>query len=772
MTSNLELFPTQRKKKNDNDALEWVGGRFVLPFDIEGMHPVAVAWIELPQRQVVYLDVRSPQDIDGWFAQALRAAMKRPAVGRPRRPARVRVADAALAGELRAEQDGIEVVVAPTPELDGFFDGLVASMATVPHFVTDGKLPPRLIGELFRAAALLYRLAPWKFVDDVIRVDVPQLGIDGACLVMLGRKAKDPGFLLFPSVDGFEAFLDLADTLALGEEPEGIGTPLLSLTFDRKAEVPEAVLRAIGEHGWPVPGDGAYPNAEFRDANGTSHAVAEHEARLLAACASALAAFCAMNRDVFSGDGKESVSESFTGDDGVTVRLTYPFEDFDDGWPLEPVRKAPLPGRNDPCHCGSGKKYKKCHLDADRKGEAGPDAVHALDRRLLDEMLDLAVKRFGKGWLPRDLRQLPHDALLLMLSWAAYTLPVDGRPLADHFVDTARNLSGEERDWLAAQRRAWLGIWEVLSVTPGKEVVVRDLLTGEQRTVREREASRTLRARDALLARVVDHEGVSLFCGMYARSLPPRDAAAVLHEIRAKLRAKGDVAANRLRAQTLGRFMITRWAQAVEDLDDRLSRPPILSNMDGEALAFVIDRFSFDRANRSAVEEHLAAIEGAEPPQTQNDETIVVLLQPGGDTVVARLFISNGTLRVETNSEQRATVVRRRVEEACGALIRHRSREQKDPARLMAEQPRPAAARSERTEEERRVIREFKEQHYWKWLDQPIPILHGKTPRQAARSRAGRAELDLLLRDIEHHEAMLSEGERFDVVTLRKELGL
>ena len=27
----------------------------------------------------------------------------------------------------------------------------------------------------------------------------------------------------------------------------------------------------------------------------------------------------------------------------------------------EPLRKAPEPGRNDPCPCGSGKKYKKCH---------------------------------------------------------------------------------------------------------------------------------------------------------------------------------------------------------------------------------------------------------------------------------------------------------------------------------------------------------------------------------------------------------------------------
>lgn len=28
---------------------------------------------------------------------------------------------------------------------------------------------------------------------------------------------------------------------------------------------------------------------------------------------------------------------------------------------LEPVRKPPAPGRNDPCPCGSGLKYKRCH---------------------------------------------------------------------------------------------------------------------------------------------------------------------------------------------------------------------------------------------------------------------------------------------------------------------------------------------------------------------------------------------------------------------------
>ena len=33
--------------------------------------------------------------------------------------------------------------------------------------------------------------------------------------------------------------------------------------------------------------------------------------------------------------------------------------------PVAPARKHDRPGRNDPCWCGSGKKYKRCHLDAD-----------------------------------------------------------------------------------------------------------------------------------------------------------------------------------------------------------------------------------------------------------------------------------------------------------------------------------------------------------------------------------------------------------------------
>lgn len=48
------------------------------------------------------------------------------------------------------------------------------------------------------------------------------------------------------------------------------------------------------------------------------------------------------------------------------ARLWVPFEEPAPA--AAPARRAGRPGRNAPCHCGSGKKYKNCHLPADELG--------------------------------------------------------------------------------------------------------------------------------------------------------------------------------------------------------------------------------------------------------------------------------------------------------------------------------------------------------------------------------------------------------------------
>jgi hypothetical protein len=63
-------------------------------------------------------------------------------------------------------------------------------------------------------------------------------------------------------------------------------------------------------------------------------------------------------------------------------------------------------------------------------------------------------------------------------------------------------------------------------------------------------------------------------------------------------------------------------------------------------------------------------------------------------------------------------------------------------------------------------------QHYGDWPDQPVPALGGKTPREASRTKRGRAHVDLLLRKFEHSEGRLPAGERCDISRLRALLGL
>jgi uncharacterized protein len=62
------------------------------------------------------------------------------------------------------------------------------------------------------------------------------------------------------------------------------------------------------------------------------------------------------------GDGPATVSAKRMQAFGDAIWAVYNMREMwrSLGPRIETVRKAAEPGRNDPCTCGSGKKYKKC----------------------------------------------------------------------------------------------------------------------------------------------------------------------------------------------------------------------------------------------------------------------------------------------------------------------------------------------------------------------------------------------------------------------------
>jgi hypothetical protein len=326
-----------------------------------------------------------------------------------------------------------------------------------------------------------------------------------------------------------------------------------------------------------------------------------------------------------------------------------------------------------------------------------------------------------------------------------------------------------------------MGIWEVLAVEPGRSVKVRDLLSGEERTVHEVSGSRILKVRDTLLGRVVDHDGIPVFVGIHPRPIMPSDADEVLRAARRRLRTKSTVTVDKLRDEPFGRYLIKRWERAVAEMDARASVLPQLHNTDGDPFLMTVDHLRFDRARRAELERALATLEGVDPPEEGDVGRSFTFLRPGNpmhkdweNTIIGRAVVSEGDLQLETNSVRRADELRRRVEQHLGPLVQHRGREHADP--LSTGNRRPVGTSPRKSdippEVEAELVREYKERHYAAWLDQPIPALAGKTPRQAARTKTGRAKLDLLLRDIENHEACLPDGARFDFSRLRSELEL
>jgi hypothetical protein len=192
---------------------DWVAGKITLPvFVTEGdpYRPEAFLWIELPEGLIVHQDLVDPAEPVS-FAESLRRALERPIAGEPRRPATIRVEDPALAEEIRAAHPGIRVVVGPTPEVDDVARAMAESFGTEePSYFENRAVAPDVVARLFLKAEILRFAEPWRTAADAeIRVDVPALDVDGACLRVIGSLGEARGFLLFPSLAAYTAYTAL-----------------------------------------------------------------------------------------------------------------------------------------------------------------------------------------------------------------------------------------------------------------------------------------------------------------------------------------------------------------------------------------------------------------------------------------------------------------------------------------------------------------------------------------------------------------------------------
>ncbi len=183
-------------------------------------------------------------------------------------------------------------------------------------------------------------------------------------------------------------------------------------------------------------------------------------------------------------------------------------------------------GRNDPCPCGSGRKFKQCHL-ANPEVPADRAALWLFQKVLgygyreqfepiRSGLADAAAEGAGH---PEAATEITNEPFLLDLS--VFDTGIIDRFAAERAVLLPADELEMLHDWMAIDRR----LWELTDVEPETRIVLRDVLSGETVEVPERVASRTLRIGDLLLTRVVPVHGELQLIGQPMPIAPRRRQA-------------------------------------------------------------------------------------------------------------------------------------------------------------------------------------------------------------------------------------------------------
>jgi SEC-C motif len=457
------------------------------------------------------------------------------------------------------------------------------------------------------------------------------------------------------------------------------------------------------------------------------------------------------------------------------------------------------PGRNDPCPCGSGRKYKQCCLAKD----AAPSPDELLWRRLrrdldglLPELLTESVRHFGRtgaeeAWDEFNLwpeTDDPQDQEFdetspyapLFLSWYVYDWlpdPPDTEVPERAWETTAARaylqhkggrLTALRREYMEACMAAPFSFHEVLRCEPGRGFRLRDVLTGSEAEVLERSGSEGVGPGDLLYAKIVPVEGVALMEACAPVVIPPQEKIQLI-EFRRKMSAASALSAAGLRENDV------ELRAVLLPMMDRLlnPRPPAVANTDGDPLEFHTLRFDLpdptaavaqlrDLAAGVEEEDFESGIERDAAGRVVRADISWLRAGPGTameNTVLGRIKVEAGRLSAEVNSAKRAAALRalldRRlpgarvlpsVVQSSHALV------EEAHARALAGAPLPPDPEQERLmamPEVQAALRETLRRHYRSWPDEQLPALGGRTPRQAVQDADGREAVQALLRQFE-----------------------
>jgi hypothetical protein len=196
------------------------------------------------------------------------------------------------------------------------------------------------------------------------------------------------------------------------------------------------------------------------------------------------------------------------------------------------------PGRNDPCPCGSGKKYKNCCLNKDRVKRIRESAWRREEQVTLGKLiafgqrpefqpqLVVASNLFWNGnYGAEGANALDEDEIGRFLDWYLYDyrLEEQRKRVIDVFIEqTDSRLLPGERERVNVWSESYLSVYGIEGAPSAGILSVRDLLQGLDATVGDEGLGRLSLSGDLVLGRIL-RSSVPPHFSWAAILLPPED---------------------------------------------------------------------------------------------------------------------------------------------------------------------------------------------------------------------------------------------------------
>ncbi|MCC7201939.1 MAG: SEC-C domain-containing protein [Nitrospirae bacterium] len=454
-------------------------------------------------------------------------------------------------------------------------------------------------------------------------------------------------------------------------------------------------------------------------------------------------------------------------------------------------------GRNDPCPCGSGKKYKKCCLERDvtplftgtnnqPEPSAGSESVSVI-RKLLqfastEEFAmdkDIGMTLFWGGRLAnrsddeiRRVEEVGEQCEINFNTWFLFDMDVeDGKTVADIFLERERSrLPPYELSHLKKVMKTHLRLYEVLQVDMDRGFLLKDLWTGESYQVQEKSATHCFAQWDLMATRLMNEKDDIWVLEGAAFNFPARAKTFLLKELKSEYKlfqrqfpGKDDTAFFKRTGMMFNHWWI-----------DWVVFPPLptMVTHDGDPVLFTKAVFTVrDPAQlRSAIEQHPDMERIEADHYTWREKT------SEGYRSLAALTFRKDRVVIETLSNERSERCRKILEEIAGDSIAYRLSEHQEPSQAIKYPPRKESKKKEEIPEEVQasIMKTFLDKRYRDWLEEEIPALSNRTPRHAVKLKTFRPKVINLLKEMENMEAHAARRGKipYDFGWLWKELGL